>query len=108
MTFDIGAELITQRAGSDGEGDLDVHLSVFDLDAAHHSELDDVSAQLSVDHACEGGPDGFGRGGSRPGRTGGREGLVERIAHGMIEPNGAVRGAFSAAAPKVLSKGDPR
>ena len=51
MALDIGPELIAKRAGGDGEGDLDGHRSSVDLDFPHHSELDDVGAELRVDDA---------------------------------------------------------
>ena len=71
MALDIGAELITERAGSDGEGDLNAHRSALDRDVTHHSELDNVRAQLRVDHACKRRPDDFGRGSTRFGEAGG-------------------------------------
>jgi hypothetical protein len=60
VAFDIGTELIAQRAGSDGEGDLYGYRAASDLDITHHSELDDVGAELRVDDARKGRPDGLG------------------------------------------------
>jgi hypothetical protein len=71
VALDIGTELISERAGSDCESDLDAHRSAFDLDIAHHSEIDDVGAQLRVDHACKRRPDGFGRESTRVGGSDG-------------------------------------
>ena len=57
LAFDVGSELIAERAGGDGEGDLHAHDAAVHADVAHHAELDDVGAELGVDDAGERGPD---------------------------------------------------
>ena len=52
--LDVGAQLISKRAGGDREGDLHPHASRLDLDRAHHAELDDVAAELGIDHPGRG------------------------------------------------------
>jgi hypothetical protein len=50
-----GLEVVADRASGRGERDDHVHgLVVGLLDRAHHSERDDVLAELRVDHASEG------------------------------------------------------
>ena len=60
VALDVRTELIAQRAGGDGEGDLNAHHSALYLDVTHHSQFDDVGAELRVDHARERHPDGLG------------------------------------------------
>ncbi len=74
VALDLGA----QRAAGHGEGDLDLHpASPGDADGRDHAQLDDVGAQLGIDHPPEGGAypllgrdrpaDGVGLGGVGPG-----------------------------------------
>jgi hypothetical protein len=51
VALDVGTELIAQRAGGNGERDLHGYRAAIDLDTTHHSELDDVGAELGVDDA---------------------------------------------------------
>ncbi len=48
---DLGFYLASERAGRSGEGDADQdHAPRLELDRVDHVELDDVVAQLGVDH----------------------------------------------------------
>ena len=58
--LDVLGELGPQRAAGGGEGDAHLDLAVvLDVDPAHHAEVDDVVAQLGIDHAEERAADGF-------------------------------------------------
>ena len=51
---DVLLDLRAQRAAAGGQRDLDVHHAVgIDACALGHAELDDVEAQLGVDHPAE-------------------------------------------------------
>ncbi len=61
---DVALDLGPQRAAGDGERHLDVDVPVVHPDRGHHAQVDDVGAQLGVDHVAQGVPDGVhGRGG---------------------------------------------
>ena len=104
-------ELISQRARSDCEGDLHGH-SPTGLDPRCHAPFRARRCWLRA----RGRParkrrlDGLGGGACRRRslRMVDRGGIDTRLAHGMIEPNGAVGGPSRLSAPNVLAKGDPR
>ena len=108
VPLDISPKLIAKRAGGHRESDLHAHGPTLDMDAAHHSELDDVGAELGVYDAGESRPDGLVRRCTLAGRLGGRDRWVARHAHCMIEPTGAVPGDPRLAAPTALQEGDPQ
>ncbi len=97
VALDIGAELVAKRAGGDGEGHLYTDRAPLDAYVAHHPELDDVGAELGVDHPLESGADlRLGRS-RRPTWLGwlSRGRRLTRTVHCIIETNGAVGGVFS-------------
>ncbi len=103
MALDIGPELIAKRTGCNGEGYLHCHRFAVDLDSPHHSELDDVGAELRVYDASKRHSDGRHGGCTCAGGSGGRDRWVMRRAHGMIEPTGAMPGSLPGVAPKALT-----
>ena len=54
---DVALDLGPQRAAGGGEGDRDDDVAVVGstVGAADHAEIDDVAAQLGVDHAAQDG-----------------------------------------------------
>jgi hypothetical protein len=59
--LDVFHDLGSQRAAGRGQGDGDIHVAVLraDLDDLHHAQVDDVVAQLRVDHPEQDIADGF-------------------------------------------------
>ena len=83
-TLDVAAQLRPQRAAGGGEGDLHVDGAVAPhLDAPHHAEVDDVVAELGIDHPEQRGTHRLlrrwrGTGGHPPDPTG------HQVEHGCL------------------------